>query len=179
MKGFQMKTKAILVLLLMTSVGHAAMGQITESTKNRSTWNWIQSDDGKKIEVRVENKVEFNDDYSDVANIPDDGALKIIDSRGSHTYRLNVTRGSAGELKREYFVDGGAHEFDSEGRQWLRAVMLQATREGGLDAKERVKRILRQRGARGLAEEITYLKGDYVRRIYFEEFLQVPNLSND
>ena len=179
MKGPYMKTRIVLLALMTIGLAFVAVAQITESTKNRSTWNWIQSDDGKKIEVRVENKVEFNDDYSDVANIPGDGALKIIDSRGSHTYRLNVTRGSAGALKREYFVDGRAHEFDGEGRQWLRGVLLQATREGGLDAKERVKRILRQRGARGLAEEITYLKGDYVRRIYFEEFLQVPNLSND
>jgi hypothetical protein len=178
MKAFQMK-KVTLLAILIASLACMAIGQITESTTNRSTWNWINADGDKRIEVRVENKVEFNDDYSDVAGIPSDGALKIVDSRGSHTYRLNISRGAAGELKREYSVDGRAREFDSEGRQWLREVLLQAAREGGLDARNRVRRILRQRGARGVAEEITYLKGDYVRRIYFEEFLQVPNLSND
>jgi len=61
-----MKTRVFLLALLLCSFACFAAGQITESTSNRSTWNWIQSDDGKKIEVRVENKVEFNDDYSDV-----------------------------------------------------------------------------------------------------------------
>jgi hypothetical protein len=152
---------------------------MTEVNRDKSTWNWINSDGDKKIEVRVENKVEFNDDYSDVSNIPGDGALKIFDSRGPRTFRLQVTRGAAGELKREYSVDGRTREFDSEGRQWLRTVLLQAVREGGLDARNRVQRILKQRGARGLVEELTYIKGDYVRRIYFEAFLQVPGLSND
>ena len=173
-----MKKKTISIAFIL-GLAVAATAQITESTRNRSTWNWINSDDGKKIEVRVENKVEFNDDYSDVSNIPGDGALKIFDSRGSHTYGIQITRGAAGELKREYSVDGRTREFDDEGRRWLREVLLQAAREGGLDARNRVQRILRQRGARGVADEITYLKGDYVRRIYFEEFLQVPGLAQD
>src|SRR2546423_1247531 len=56
--------------------------------------------------------------------------------------------------------------------------LLQAVRQGGLDARNRVQRILKQRGTRGLIEEIAYLKGDYVRRIYFEELLKAPGLSN-
>jgi hypothetical protein len=174
-----MKLKSILTAVLILTLICLAAGQKTEVHQDRSNWNWINSDDGKKIEVRVENKVEFTDDYSDVSNIPGDGALKIFDSRGPRTFRLQVTRGAAGELKREYSVDGRTREFDNEGREWLRTVLLQAVRQGGLDARNRVQRILKQRGARGLAEELTYIKGDYVRRIYFEAFLQVPGLSND
>jgi hypothetical protein len=174
-----MKPKLIISAVLILALSCLVVAQKIETHQDRSNWNWIQSDDGKKIEVRVENKVEFNDDYSDVSNIPGDGALKIFDSRGPHTYRLQVTRGAAGELKREYSVDGRTREFDNEGRQWLRTVLLQAVREGGLDARNRVQRILKQRGSRGLAEELTYIKGDYVRRIYFEAFLQAPGLSND
>jgi hypothetical protein len=173
-----MKLKSILTAVFILTFSCLVVAQKTESNQNRSNWNWINSDDGKKIEVRVENKVEFNDDYSDVSNIPGDGALKIFDSRGSHTFRLHITRGAAGELKREYSVDGRTREFDNEGRQWLRAVLLQAVREGGLDARNRVQRILKQRGVRGLAEELTYVKGDYVRRIYFEAFLNAPGLTS-
>ena len=174
-----MKLKLILTAILILTLSCLVAAQKTETHQDRSTWNWIQDDDGKKIEVRVENKVEFNDDYSDVSNIPGDGALKIIDSRGPRTFRLQVTRGPAGELKREYSVDGRTREFDNEGRQWLRTVLLDAVRQGGLDARNRVQRILNRRGARGLAEELTFIKGDYVRRIYFEAFLQAPGLTND
>lgn len=174
-----MKLKLILTAVLILTLSCFAAAQKIETHQDRSSWNWIQDDDGKKIEVRVENKVEFNDDYSDVSNIPGEGALKIIDSRGSRTFRLQVTRGPAGELKREYSLDGRTREFDNEGRQWLRTVLLEAVRQGGLDARNRVQRILNSRGARGLAEELTFIKGDYVRRIYFEAFLQAPGLTTD
>jgi hypothetical protein len=150
----------------------------SQEKSGRSTWTWNNSDDGRKIEVKVENKVEFNDDYSDVSAIPDDGALRIHDSRGPRTFRLVITRGSAGDLRRDYSVDGQPRSFDAEGRAWLRGVLLQAVREGGLDARNRVERILKQRGPRGLIEEIAYLKGDYVRRIYFEGLLQAPGVGH-
>ena len=150
---------------------------MSQEKPTRSNWTWNNSDDGRKIEVKVENKVDFNDDYSDVSTVADDGALRIYDSRGPRTFRLVVTRGAGGELRRDYSVDGQSRSFDAEGRVWLRGVLLQAVREGGLDARNRVQRILKQRGTRGLIEEIAYLKGDYVRRIYFEALLQAPGVS--
>jgi hypothetical protein len=174
-----MKTRLFVSAFVMMLLAGFAMGQTTETSSGRSNWTWIVDDSGKKIEVKVENKVEFNDDYSDVANIPGDGALTIFDSRGADLIRLSITRGAAGELRRDYSVDGQTRAFDTEARNWLRAVLLQAARQGGLDARNRVKKILQQRGARGLAEELTFIKGDYVRRIYFEEFLQVPGVSDD
>jgi hypothetical protein len=163
---------ALLIALVVAFANYA------QESSSRSSWVWNQSDDGRKIEVRVENKVEFNEDYSDVASIPSDGALKIYDSRGEPKFRLVITRGPGGELRREYSVNGQSHAFDAEGQAWLRKVLLQAVREGGLDARNRVQRILKQRGTRGLIEEMAYIKGDYVRRIYFGELLRVPNLSN-
>src|SRR5206468_2841901 len=62
-------------------------------------------------------------------------------------------------------------------RTWMRGVLLEAVRQG-LDAKNRVERILRQRGTRGLIEEIAFLNGDYPRRIYFEALLQSKDVSN-
>jgi hypothetical protein len=164
---------------LLLAVAIFAVAQSPQAQKSdRNTWTWNNSDGGKKIEVRVENKVEFNDDYSDVANIPYDGELRIYDSRGAHTFRLVVTAAPNGGLRRDYWVDGQVRPFDAEARAWLRDVLLKAAREGGLDARNRVERILRQRGTRGLIEEIAYVKGDYVRRIYFEALLQTPGVSN-
>jgi len=148
-----------------------------QNKSDRNTWTWNNSDDGKKIEVSVENKVEFNEDYSDVANIPYDGELRIYDSRGAHTFKLVVTAAPNGGLRRDYWVDGQMRSFDEQGRTWLRQVLLDATRQGGLDAHNRVARILKQRGTRGLIDEISYVKGDYVRRIYFEALLQSPGVN--
>src|SRR2546423_6129851 len=168
-----------IALGVMLSVGLFLATQPLRSQERsaRSNWTWNNSDDGKKIEVKIENKVDFNEDYSDVSAVAEDGALRIYDSRGPRTFRLVVTRGVNSELRRDYSVDGRSRSFDAEGRAWLREVLLQAAREGGLDARNRVQRILKQRGTRGLMEEITYLKGDYVRRIYFEALLQAPGIN--
>src|SRR4030095_3733484 len=113
-------------------VALACATQAQEST-GRSTWTWNQSDDGRKIEVKVENKVEFNEDYSDVAAIPSDGALRIYDSRGEPKFRLVVTRGPGGELRRDYSVDGQSRTFDAQGRALRGEVLLQTRRHGVVD----------------------------------------------
>src|SRR5258705_3617757 len=151
MKQKLFKSMAV-VAILMFGIFLLAPSLRSQEKSGRSTWTWNNSDDGRKIEVKVENKVEFNDDYSDVAAIPDDGALRIHDSRGPRTFRLTIIRGSDGELRRDYSINGQSRSFDAEGREWFRAVLLQATREGGLDAPNRVQRILKQRAVRGLTE---------------------------
>jgi hypothetical protein len=70
--------------------------------------NWIHrsSEDGIERSIRLRNKVEFNDDYTDITGMSVDGyfAVKVIE-RGI-TRELEVTRGANGELQRRYSVDG-------------------------------------------------------------------------
>jgi hypothetical protein len=165
---------ASLVILAILVLNASSLAQ---DKSDRSNWAWNNSDGPKKIEVKVENKVDFNEDYSDVAAIPYDGSLRIYDSRGAHTLRLMITPGPNGAVQHDYWVDGQVRRFDAEARTWLRSVLLEAVRQG-LDARNRVERILRQRGTRGLIEEIALLKGDYPRRIYFEALLQSKDVTN-
>jgi hypothetical protein len=176
MRNAILRTASKSSLLILAALLLTASAQSQEKAA-RNTWKWNNSENGRRIEVTIENKVEFNDDYSDVAAIPGDGALRIYDSRGSRAIRLAITRGSTGELRRDYSIDGQTRSFDAEGQTWLRAVLMQAVREGGLDASDRAARILKQQGTRGLVEEIGYLKGDYVRRIYFAVLLSAPRVS--
>lgn len=169
--GFHISMAMLAVILLSAS-------SQSQQKSGRSTWTWSNSDGGRGIEVKVENKVEFNDDYTDVASIPEDGSLRIHDSRGPRTFNLVITGGPAGELRRTYTVDNQSRLFDAEGQAWFRRVLLQAVREGGLDARRRVERILRARGPRGLIEEISYLKGDYVRRIYFGALIEARGVND-
>jgi len=150
----------------------------SQEQAGRSKWTWNSSDDGRRIEVTVENRVDFSEDYAEVTAIPFDGALRIYDSRGARTLRLAITRGPAGDLRRDYSINGQSSSFETSGRDWLRAVLLQAAREGGLDANKRAAGILKQRGPRGLLDEIAYLRGDYVRQIYFAALLTARGVSS-
>ena len=169
--------RAVQLGLVMIGIALLFVLLQAQDKSDRSNWTWNNSDGPQKIEVKVENKVEFNEDHSDVAAIPYDGALRIYDSRGPRAFRLVITGAPNGELRRDYWVDGKAQPFDAAARTWMRAVLLEAVRQG-LDAQNRVERILRQRGTRGLIEEIAFLNGDYPRRTYFEALLQSKDVSN-
>lgn len=170
----------VAALSLFACATLAALSPVaSRAQSDDSNWMWAWSDDGKKIEVKVHNKVEFNEDYTDVSAIPSDGSLKIYDNRTSDSVRLTVTRGANGALERDYTVNGERRAFDSRAQSWLGETLLLAARQGGLDAQTRVRRILARRGAHGLIEEIAQIRGDYPRRIYFDELLKVENLRDE
>lgn len=150
----------------------------TEVTRSNSRSTWVEIDNDIKVEIKIEGKVEMNDDYTDVADIPTDGTFTVEDNRGGTTRRYRVVRGAGGGLERSYSVGGSERALDAEGREWLRRVTLEAVRRGGLFARERARRILRERGARGLSEELTHVRGDYVRRVYFEELVASGQLDD-
>ena len=172
------KTLRIAVHLTWLICAASLMTAPLRAQEKSTNWVWSNSDGGRKIEVRIEDKVQFNEDYSDVAEISSGGALRIYDSRGPRSFRLVITRRTTGELSRDFSIDGQTRSFDAEGREWLRALLLSAVREGGLDAANRAARILKEKGTRGLIDEIAYLKGDYVRRYYFAALLTAPGVSN-
>src|ERR1051325_746388 len=143
----------------------------------RSTWVWSHRDDGVLVEIRVEGKVVFTDDYTDINGISEDGLFQARDERGGVARKLRVVRGADGGPERSYFVNGRKRELDAEGRAWLAKFLLEAVRASGLDAKARVMRILRERGARGVLDEISLIDGDYAKRIYFETLIKEGGLS--
>ncbi len=173
------KRIAFSIALLLPALGLTGLDNTVraQQSQDRSAWTWNRSDDGMRMEVKVEGKVEFMDDYSDVQQIPDDGALRVQEERTAVAKRYVVTRGADGQLRRSFTVNGEARALDTEAREWLRGVLLVAARQGGLDARTRVRRILHRSGTQGLIEEISHIKGDYPRRIYFEELLKVEGLE--
>lgn len=173
------KRIAFSIALLLSALGLAGLDNTVgaQQSQERSAWTWNDTDERLKMEVKVEGKVEFKDDYSDVQEIFDDGALRVHEERPGAAKRYVVTRGADGQLRRSLTVNGEVRAFDAEAREWLRGMLLVATRQGGLDAGTRVRRILQRSGTKGLIEEISHIEGDYARRIYFEELLKVEGLD--
>jgi hypothetical protein len=160
--------------------GKESVRSINETKKSgdSSRFTWIETDDGATVKVSVEGRVAFADDYSDVRDIPGEGRLIVEDNRERGAERrYRVERGAGGGLRRTYHLNGSERQLDDAGREWLRRTLLQAVRQGGFDARPRARKILSERGPRGLSEEIAQLRGDYTRRIYFEELLTAPGLD--
>jgi hypothetical protein len=149
----------------------------SSNTRENNTWNWTHSDNGIKLQVTIRGQVEFEDDYSDIKGIStDDGLIRVTDERGGVTRRFEA-RVSPDGMKRSYSVNGQSGPLDDEARAWLKKVLNDTVRQGGYDAKPRVRRILAQSGPSGVLSEISTLKGDYVKRVYFYELLDQGNLD--
>ena len=152
----------------------------TKKSESTSRFQWTHEGDERRVRVTVENKVVFADDYSDVRELADDGRLIVEDGRkGEPERRYRVERGAGGGLVRKYWVNGAERELDAGGREWLRRTLLEAVRQGGLNARERAQSILRGGGARALSAEIAQLRGDHTLRVYFEELLGAPGLDDE
>ena len=171
--------------LAQASTGSNQTEQSSKSTttKERSirreddNWNWIHRDDSVHLEVNIRGQVEFADDYMEIKSISDDGRIKVLDERGGTSRKFEATAAADG-LKRSYWVNGESRPFDNEARTWLAKVLNDTVRQGGYDARPRVQRILKESGPSGVLQEISQLKGDYVKRIYFDELLKGGNLDD-
>src|ERR1051325_9583945 len=189
-KGASLLFSLTLICVLVnasTGPNRTAKGQSPRSTtrtertmtQGDGNWNWIHKDDSASVEVSIRGKVEFTDDYTDIKGISDDdGRIRIVDERGGVTRKFEATVTARG-LKRSYWVNGESRPLDNEARGWLAKVLNDTVRQGGYDARPRVQRILREGGPSAVLQEISQLKGDYVKRIYFDELIKNGNLSDD
>ena len=148
---------------------------IRTEAKNTTRWEW--SDDGWRRRVEIQGKAEFTEDYSDVRSISEGGFLRLEEDLKGQSQRLEVRPDQSGQLVRKYFVNGESRPLDDNGRKWVAALLLTAVRQGAIDADGRVKTILRQRGVKGVLEEIALIKGDHAKRIYFQALLKNESLK--
>lgn len=151
--------------------------EINETGKNGSDIRIKFSDGNHSVEIRAKGDLAFTDTDADIKSISQNGYLVIEERRGSLLRKLEVVRGTDGQPQRSYFVRGQAHAFDQEARAWLAEILPDVIRNTAIGAHARVERIFRQRGAAGVLAEISLIKSDGAKRIYFRELLGLGNLD--
>jgi hypothetical protein len=144
--------------------------------ESESRWSHTSQDDNHHISINGR-KVQFNDDYTDVESIADDGYFRISEERAGVVHRYEVTPEAGGKLKRVYWFGGQVRPFDHNARAWLARVLSEAVAGSGYDAEARVGKILRKSGVNGVLNEMARLKGDYARRVYASTLIDQGNLN--
>ena len=175
-----------LSLSVICALNIATTAQTKSSSKSERTsvnqennnWNWHHNDNSVDLHVTIRGKVEFADDYSDITSITADGEIRIKDDRGGEVRKFEATA-EGGSIKRSYSVNGQSRAFDDDARRWLANILNQTVRLGGYDARARVQKMLKQGGPRSVLAEISQLKSDYVKRIYFDELFAQGQLDSD
>ena len=144
---------------------------------SHTVMTWEHSDDGLKRRLEVRGKVEFTDDYADVKNVFEGGVLRIEEVTNGQSRRYEVRRDAGGQLTRAFFLNGQAREFDAAARTWVGEMVLNAVRQGGIDADKRVQTILSRRGVAGVLQGIEQINSDYARRRYYDALFKHGNLN--
>ena len=148
--------------------------------ENISVTRWEHSDTeiGLKRRLEIRGKAEFNDDYTDIKDVSEGGWVIVEEQRDRESFRYEVRRDPAGQLRRAFFMNGTARPLDESARTWLAKFVLDAVRQGAIDAEKRVRTLLSQRGVDGVLKEIEQINGDYARRIYYQHLLKQGNLDS-
>jgi hypothetical protein len=165
----------ILAVLLLGVAPSLSYAQKTRSSTHISVdtdnYSWVvnRRDDNQELRIRIKGQAEFNDDYSDLRTLAPNGLFRIEETRAGVSRRFEIETDGQGNQRRSYYVQGRAHDFDSEARQWLAVLMLDVVRQTGYDAPRRVARFYQQGGAAAVLEEVALIKGDYAKRVYLHE----------
>ena len=113
MNRFKVSHTALLVLFILAASGlfvlpgnrdQALAQTVKTATKNTTRWEW--SDDGWRRRVEIQGKAEFNEDYSDITSLSEDGFMRLEEDLNGQSQRLEVRRDASGQLIRRYFVNG-------------------------------------------------------------------------
>ncbi|HEY6224294.1 MAG TPA: hypothetical protein VIW26_10935, partial [Gemmatimonadales bacterium] len=118
-------------------------------------------------ELRATAEFKLNGDFTDIAEIADDGTVTIEQS-GSDVDRRVELRAQGGTISRRWFVANAERPYDAAARAWFTATLTDLIRRTGYQAEERSRWILKTRGVDGMFEEIAAVDGDYTKRIYYQ-----------
>ncbi len=168
---------APLAAVFLASPVDRGIAQQKKQEQNRSVMTWEHSDDGWRQRLEIRGKAEFNDDYTDIKDVLEDGVVRVEEVRNGQSRRYEVRRDIGGQLTRAYFVNGDKRELDAAARGWVAQMVLNAVRQGGIDADKRVQTILSRSGVQGVLQEIDQIKSDYAKRHYFEALLKHGKLD--
>jgi hypothetical protein len=127
------------------------------------------------LEVRSVGEVRFTDDDADVAHLAPGGSVTVEETTGGVTRRAEFTE-RGGAVARRFAVNGRPAD-DAEGAAWLRTVLPRVAREDATGAERRAARVLRQRGPRGVLDEVGEISSDRVKRIYLTALLAERRLT--
>ena len=147
------------------------------STSPNGSWHMSWSDGPDRLDIRINGKVTFTDDLTDVQTMSGGGSLTLRSWSGIIPHTVEITS-SNGALERTYYVAGLKRPWDDEARRFLSTQLPALVRQTGIGADDRVKSIFGKDGVSGVLKDIDLLRGDYARRLYFTALIDVARFDS-
>lgn len=147
----------IFLALVNVSVGsYAAEPDKEISFTRNSNWNL------EKLKISTNGELTFNDNYTDVISVSEDGYLKISMVSFGMRRKLYVSSDD-GRVVYRYFEGSKEVNFEPKGRKWMQEVLPDIIRNSGIDLENRVNKIYQKKGVTGFLNELVETDSDYYR----------------
>jgi hypothetical protein len=170
--------------VFLPGISEKALAQTDRGRQSRNSvsldngvWTWNREENGDSLRLTIRGEVEFTDDSRAVSRLSRGGSLDLEERRGGVSKRLEIRSGDS--LEYVYFVNGQRQLYDDQAKAWFATILDAAITESGLNAKPRAQKILKERGAKGLLDEVPRFKSDHVKTLYLEELLRSDKLDSN
>ena len=138
----------------------------------------VQLDGGRcAIDFRLEGKVAFNEDFTDVVSLSRDGALRLDVKDDGERHQLAIVPGRDG-LVRTWKVNGRDQAYDAAARAWFAAFLIELDRRTAVGVDQRLPVLLRKGGVAAVLEETGHMPSDYARGVYYGKLAKTTRLTN-
>ena len=138
---------------------------------------WVTWFDGRStVEVKIKGTVRFSANETDIESVSD-GFLLITQQIGNATITFAARPGDAGKLTRTFVTQGTPAKSRVRESTWLATMLPTVLRNTGLNAAKREQRIFRRGGAAAVLREITFVRSDRVKVIYYRHLIEEQSLS--
>jgi hypothetical protein len=163
--------------------GSALCGADTSSSSNstdendsRRTWTVRVRGRNCEIDLRVDGRVNFNADFTDVATLSSGGSFRLNVLRDGTRHELTITE-QRGALVRDWRVDGKERPYDAEAQRWLGAFLIDLDRQTAVGVDARLPALLKQGGVPAVLKETALMAGDYPRSVYYAKLAKATTLA--
>lgn len=170
---FKITILLVLVLPSLTNQVQASkFGPEKELTsRERSNWN------AENIKISSHGEIKFNNDYTDIIDISDDGYLKISMVSFGMKRKLYF-RSYRGKIDKLYYEGHKQVDFEPKGRKWMEEVLPKVVRNSGLDLENRVNKVYEKGGIDAFLSELKETDSDYFRSQMVHYLLDNNELKN-
>jgi len=130
-----------------------------------------------KVDFRMEGKVTFNDEFTDVLSLSRDGSFRLDVTNDGERRQLEITPGPSG-LERNWKVNGREQPYDASAREWLSAFLIELDRRTAVGVDQRLPILLRKGGTAAVLGETAHMPSDYARNVYYSKLAAATHLSS-
>jgi beta-lactamase regulating signal transducer with metallopeptidase domain len=155
--------------------GKNSSSQSIHEDNGSRRWTVKISSPGCSVDFRVDGKVDFNDDFTDVASLSAGGMFTLDVTDHGVRHQLDI-RSRNGNLERTWKVNGTERPYDADAKSWLGAFLIELDRRTAVGADARLPKLLKQGGVDAVLRETAFM-GDYPRSVYFSKTAAMARLT--